>query len=410
MDVGDPAEMVRPVAGDGEFAASGLPNLLDLSKPQGNYRALIEQGGYIAPMEGMGVSFDRASTDHVLRNHALFSSRVEMNLGNVRPLIPLNVDPPQHSKYRKLLDPLFAPRRMEEQEADITIRVNNYIDGFIERGSCNFTEEFAELLPSSVFLGLLGLPEGDLRLLLDMRDGILHPEKIDPEALGDFQKRQAVVNATGEQIYRYCGALVDQRASSPAADIVSRFLAADVGGDKLSKEDILDILFLFIIAGLDTVSDSLTCLFAFLATHPEHRKQLVENPDLIPSAVEELLRWESPVPTGVPRVAAEDTTLPNGTYIKAGTAVLVSYGAANVDPRIIDHPFEVRFDRSPNPHIAFGAGVHRCLGSHLARRELRIALREWHRRIPDYHLAAGHEQLEYPPGLRHVKDLTLSWK
>ena len=115
------------------------------------------------------------------------------------------------------------------------------------------------------------------------------------------------------------------------------------------------------------------------------------------------------MPSGVPRMAIADTELPNGCPITTGTAVMVSYGAANVDPVAYPDPFEVRFDREENPHIAFGAGVHRCLGSHLARRELRITLREWHRRIPDYRIKPGHEQLEYPPGLRHVRDLTLSW-
>jgi cytochrome P450 len=127
-------------------------------------------------------------------------------------------------------------------------------------------------------------------------------------------------------------------------------------------------------------------------------------------AVEELLRWESPVPFGVPRVATQDTRLPNGQQVKEGTAVMVMYGAANVDSSAVPDPFEVRFDRDQNRHIAFGAGVHRCLGSHLARRELRVTLQEWHRRIPDYWLKAGHEKLQYPPGLRHVRDLTLAWK
>ena len=119
-----------------------------------------------------------------------------------------------HSKYRKLLDPLFAPKRMDEQEDDITRRVNGFIDAFIDRGECNFTEEFAELFPSSVFLGLMGLPEDELRMFLDLRDGILHPEKHDPDALLDIDARTAVMNATGEQIYEYFGNLVDERTAA----------------------------------------------------------------------------------------------------------------------------------------------------------------------------------------------------
>ncbi len=203
--------------------------------------------------------------------------------------------------------------------------------------------------------------------------------------------------------------MLDARQANPTDDILTHFITAEVDGHTMSREEILDLCYLFLIAGLDTVSDSLTCLFAFLATHPEHRRQIVDNPAIIPSAVEELLRWETPVPYGVPRVATQDVVMPNGALIPAGTAVTVSYGGANIDPIEFPDGFEVRFDREANRHIAFGGGVHRCLGSHLARRELRIALAEWHRRIPDYGLKPGHEQLEFPPGLRHVKDLTLAW-
>lgn len=391
------------------YAELGVRAMTELANPQPMYKDLIEQGGLVCPMPGMALSYSGELTEYVLRNHRLFSSRVEMSLGNERPLIPLNVDPPQHSKYRKLLDPLFAPRRMDEQEADITRRVNGFIDQFIDRGSCNFTEEFAELFPSSVFLGLMGLPEDQLRMFLHLRDGILHPEKIDPDAGLDFDKRQVVMNKTGEEIYAYFGSLIEERQKQPTTDIVSRFLAANIDGERLSREEILDILYLFLIAGLDTVSDSLTCFYAFLAQHPEHRRQLAADPAVIPSAVEELLRWESPVPGGVPRVATEDVVLPDGTELEAGTMVVVSYGGANVDPKTYEDGFDVRFDRDANRHIAFGGGVHRCLGSHLARRELRVTLREWHARIPEYWITPGHEELDYPPGLRHVKDLMLSW-
>src|ERR1700733_3603104 len=163
-----------------ESSHEALIGLLDLSSPQPMYQGVIASGGFV-DAGGMTMTFARDLTDHVLRHHELFSSRIEMGLGNVRPLIPLNVDPPLHSKYRKLLDPLFAPRRMEAQEEDITRRVNGFIDSFIDRKECNFSEEFAELFPSSVFLGLLGLPEDQLRMFLDLRDGILHPEKVDPD-------------------------------------------------------------------------------------------------------------------------------------------------------------------------------------------------------------------------------------
>ena len=390
-------------------AQMDMQALLNLAEPQPTYRQVLDEGGIIRPVDGMAMTFSRELTDYVLRNHEIFSSRVEMNLGNVRPMIPLNVDPPNHSKYRKLMDPLFAPRQMDAQEEDITRRVNQFMDAFIDRGECNFTEEFAEVFPSSVFLGLMGLPESDLRTVLRLRDGSLHPEKIDPAAAGDFEKRAAVMDANGLDIYDYFNQQLDERERQPTDDILSHFLSAEIDGDRLTREDILDTCFLFLIAGLDTVSDTLTCYYAYLANHPEHRQQIVDDPEIIPAAVEELLRWESPVPMGVPRIALRDTELPNGDKIAEGTVMVVSYGAANVDPFEFPDGFDVRFDRESNRHIAFGGGVHRCLGSHLARRELRITLREWHRRIPEYRIKPGHEHLEYPPGLRHVKDLMLVW-
>ena len=216
-----------------------------------------------------------------------------------------------------------------------------------------------------------------------------------------------MTRATGEDIYAYFGARLDERHKHPTDDILTHFLTAEIDGEKLTREEILNICFLFLIAGLDTVSDSLTCFYAYLATHPEHRRVIVDNPDVIPRAVEELLRWETPVP-GVPRMAKEGYEV-CGVAIPAGTMVNVSVGAANVDTAEFPDAFEVRLDREVNRHIAFGGGVHRCLGSHLARRELRVTLREWHRRIPEYSLKPGHEKLEYPPGLRHVKDLMLVW-
>ncbi len=384
--------------------------LLDMSAPQQRFLSLIADGGYIEPMPGAAVHFDRASIEHILHNPQLFSSVVEMNLGNVRPLIPLNVDPPQHSKYRRLLDPLFSPRRMDEQEPDITRRANALIDTVIDNGSCNFSEEFAELFPTSVFLGLTGLPEDELPEFMRLRDGILHPEKHDPNAMFLPEARTAVLNKAGGEIYALFSDLIDKRTAEPHDDVVSQFLAAEIEGERLTHDDILDIMFLFLIAGLDTVSDALTCFFAFLAQNPSHRQMIVDDPSCIDGAVEELLRWESPVPLGSPRVATEDVTVPNGCRMAAGSMVMVSYGSGNVDQAEFPNPTDVRFDRTPNRHMAFGKGPHRCLGSHLARRELRITLREWHRRIPDYWLTPGHENLVYPPGLRHVKDLMLSWK
>ena len=232
--------------------------------------------------------------------------------------------------------------------------------------------------------------------MLDMRD-VAGPS-------GDERRR--LQEQTGQEIYEYFDRILSERSRTPRDDILTQFLQVEVDGQKLSHEEILDICFLFLIAGLDTVTDSLTCFYAYLAQHPDYRRTIAEDPDVINRAVEELLRWETPV-AGVMRLATEDTVL-SGCPVKAGDVVSVSLGAANLDPAAFSDALEVDLGRESNSHIAFGGGVHRCLGSHLARRELRVTLREWHRRIPDYELAPGTE-LNYLPGLRHVESVPLVW-
>ena len=344
----------------------------------------------------------RALVGEALRDPGLYSSEDLVEQGNTLPLIPLNIDPPAHVGYRKLLDPLFAPRRIDALEADIAERVNHFIDGFIDRGSCDFTAELAELFPSSVFLGMMGLPWEELDVLVALRDGLLRPgdQGMVPE------ERSAIQRATAAEVYAYFDPVLDERTAVPRDDILSLFVSLEADEGRLRRDEVLAICFVLLTAGLDTVTDSLTCFFAFLAENPDHRRRIVEDPDVIPGAVEELLRWETPVPQVV-RWAREDALL-GGEAIGAGNHVMVNLGAANLDPAEFDDPMEVRFDREVNRHVAFGGGVHRCLGSHLARRELRIALREWHRRIPDYSLSEGYE-VTYLPPLRYVPDLQLTW-
>jgi cytochrome P450 len=385
-----------------------LDALLDMANPQPRYEQLIQDGGLFCPFEGFAMATSRGAVDEVLRHPELFTSKEIVQLGNIRPLIPLSIDPPGHLSYRKLLDPLFAPKRMDAIENDIAARVNRFIDTFVERGSCHFTDELAIPFPSAVFLGLMGLPWEDLDTFLRMKDGIIRPggatmmeaEKVDPE------QRARIQSETAQEIYDYFNAILDERERNPRQDILSGFLNTEIDGSRLTREDILDICFLFLIAGLDTVTDSLTCFFAFLAQSPAHRSQIAQDPSVIPAAVEELLRWESPVP-GVPRMAVADTVVA-GCPVKAGTLMMVSLGGANVDPAQFGDPMMVRFDRATNPHVGFGGGIHRCLGSHLARRELRVTLREWHKRIPDYSLKPGSE-LHYARGLRSVENLELVW-
>jgi cytochrome P450 len=354
----------------------------------------------VMPVEGMGVVLTRkVEVDEVFRHPEIFSSNADaVDLKNKRPMIPLQIDPPEHKKYRKILDPIFAPRQMALIEDSVAQTVNGLIDGFIDTGEIDFAADFSIPFPSQVFLTLFGLPYEELPRFLKMKDGVIRPDVVTGSRYNS-STANAYQQETADSIYDYFNEILDLREQKREDDILSRFLDAEVEGEKLTREDILDICFLFLIAGLDTVTATLDCMFAYLAAHPDQRQQIVDDPAIIPAAIEELLRWETPV-MGVARVAVADTEMA-GCPIHKGDNVMVMIGSVNTDEADLPDADQVRFDREVNRHVAFGGGVHRCLGSHLARQELRVALREWHRRIPEYSVADGHT-LKYTGGIRSI--------
>jgi cytochrome P450 len=377
--------------------------LFDPSTPQTDYVEAFSNGEPIRPKDGMLVMGTRAGADQVLRHPDLYSARDVVELGNVRPLIPISIEPPEHAGYRSILEPLFAPKRMEAMEPDMTAWANTLIDSFVDRGSCDFTAEFGLPYPSAVFLGIMGLPVEDLDHFVRLKDGIMHPTPDDPSDFDEFARIQA---EAGQEVYRYFDAALRERIASPREDTLSLLLAASVDGRAITRDEVLDICFNLMLAGLDTLTAGLTTCMAFLAQSEEHQQQLIDDPKLVPDAVEELLRWESPV-AGVFRRAEVDSQI-NGCPVREGDFVHVAIGAANLDPTEFSDPMTVDFRRSPNRHLAFGKGIHRCLGSHLARREIRVALREWHHRIPRYRVQDG-VHLEYVIPTRGVTNLKLVW-
>jgi cytochrome P450 len=369
------------------------------SKPQPIYRMLRESSPILRTDEGGTVISRHEDVEFALRHSELFSSDMDaISIGNVRPLIPLQIDPPEHVKYRRLLDPLFAPKQVALLENDVRKLSNQLIDDFIDTGECEFNSAFAIPLPCTVFLRLLGLPLEDLELFLEFKNNIIRPGATDQAG---FERIQA---ETGQRIYAYFDKVLDERQRQPRDDLLSGFLEAEVDGHRLTREDILDICYLFLLAGLDTVTASVGCMVSYLASHPEQRQRLVDDPALVPGAVEELLRWETPVP-GVPRVLTDEVEL-SGERLQPGERVTVLLGSANIDEHEFPEPGNVDFERPANRHLAFGGGVHRCLGSHLARLELRVALEALHERIPDYTIKPG-EEPTYSMGIRAVEYLPL---
>jgi cytochrome P450 len=339
-----------------------------------------------------------------LRHPEIFSSEMEaqMGLGTDRPMIPQQIDPPTQTAYRRILDPQFSRRRMQLIEPDVRTHARQLANDFANAGECEFNSAFAIPLPCTAFLRLMGLPTEELGLFLELKDGIIRPQMQtdDPNEAGEIRTR------TGKRIYAYFEDLIEQRRSLQGSDLMSHLVDVELDGRKLTHHEILDISFLLLLGGLDTVTATLGCSIAFLAEHPEHRRKLVADPALIPAAVEELLRFETPV-TVVPRVVKRDIEL-HGVEIAEGQLVSLVLGASNVDEGEFASAQTVDFERERNRHLAFGAGPHRCLGSHLARMELRVALEEFHARIPDYQIEPG-ETPRFSPGIREVQYLPLVW-
>jgi cytochrome P450 len=327
-------------------------------------------------------------------------------LGSNRPAIPLGLDGPEHTKYRRLLDPVFTARRVAPLAEQVRTLAHEMIDGFIDRHEVDAYKEWCEPLPSQIFLSIMGLPTEDLPGFLHFKELTLGGGSLRREApeVAAARRTEAV-----EWIQAYFNRALDSRQSSadPGDDMLGWLLTTEVQGQRLTRDEILDILGLLMIAGLDTVAASLACFLSYLARHPADREMVIADPSLWPVAVEELMRFESPVADGG-RFALEDLELPSGTRVPAGTLMTVSWAAANLDDQHFADPLTVDLTRAPNSHIGFASGFHRCLGSHLARMEMVTAMEVWHERIPNYRIPAD-ATLVYSGNPRAPHTFPLAW-
>jgi len=333
-----------------------------------------------------------------LKHPEVFSSKNVVNIGNDVPLIPLSVDPPEHAKYRRLLDPQFSPKRMAELEPEARKLVNEIIDGFAAAGTCDFHEDFATPLPSTIFLALMGLPQEDLPQFLRWRDDTIRPQAT------TMEEAEAKREAAGKAIESYFETKIEEKRANPDDRLLSTIVHGEIEGRPLTHAELIGTTHLLLLGGLDTVTATLDCMIVFLAQNPERRGAVIADGSLAPGAVEELLRHQTPVMM-VPRIVAQDFEM-GGVQLHAGDSATLLIGAANCDRSEFDGATDVRFDRSANRHLAFGGGAHRCLGSHLARLELTVALEEFHRRVPDYELAPE-TVISFSPGIRQSEKLHL---
>jgi cytochrome P450 len=336
----------------------------------------------------------------IMQNPEVFSNSVVTALDPEPPYkwIPEMLDGDEHKQWRNQLGPLFAPNAVERLDGFIRARAIELIDAFADRGSCDFMAEFAQRFPTTIFLELMGLPVDELDQFMAWEHDILHVK------LGDENGQKKQIDAMMAVMGRFFE-IIPERREEPRDDIVSKALKYEIDGKPISDADLLSFCLLMFMAGLDTVSVTLGWTFLHLARNDNDRKRIVAAPSLIPSAVEEFLRaYAIVIPA---RKVLKDIDI-QGCPMKAGDMVNIPLIAATRDEAAFPDAKTVDITRKPNRHIAFGAGPHRCLGSHLARRELHIALEEWHKRIPNYRVADG-AQLQESGGQIGLESLPLVW-
>lgn len=313
--------------------------------------------------------------DEIFSDHDLFSSRVILLPKEVgeqhKGLLPTTLDPPEHRGYRNVLNSGFAPRSIRHLETDIRQLAADLIEAFRLKGHCDFQKEFAEILPIQVFMTMFGLPLEDSAKLKHWSDVLTRPD-------GSISMEDGIA-----RLKDYMMVHILARRENPQEDLLSRIANGNVGDREINVDEANQLAVQVLIAGLDTVVNFLDFSIVFLARNPSHRKQLIENPELVPAAVEELFRRFPLVTIG--REVVSDMTY-HGAELKKGEMVALATVLGGLDEEANPDPMKVDFERRGARHVTFGTGPHRCPGALLARTEMRIAIEEWLKRIPEFDL------------------------
>jgi cytochrome P450 len=359
-------------------------------------------------MEGPGIwnAFLYEDCRAILRDPKRFSSEVQRSipaeLQRSKPSM-LNTDPPRHTQLRELVNKAFTPRMIARLEPRIRKITDELLDAVAQTGSIELIDDLATPLPVIVIAEILGIPPAD-RVRFKHWSGAIVATLGTGLSAGPQDIPMGMIN----ELRAYFTEIIDRRRTEPREDLISALLAAEIDGEKLSLDDLLSFCILLLVAGNETttnlIGNGVRCLLEF----PDQLERLRENPALWPAAVEEILRYRSPVQATV-RLAMEDVKL-RGKTIRSNQAVVVWLASANRDPAEFPDPDRFDAGRQPNRHLAFGLGIHFCLGAPLARREAVIALPEILRRLPDLRLT-GTEALEPIPGfiMHGVKHLPLAF-
>jgi cytochrome P450 len=304
------------------------------------------------------------------------------------PGIVINYDPREHTRIRKVVHKWFTPKSVKELEERIRRYVRGMLDELQQLEAPDLAEQFAWRLPVSTISSILGFPESDHpqleRLMYDFEARQSQPEQTDFFEIPDHARE------AGQQIAEYIAAQIDRRREQPGDDLLSVMVAAESEGT-LMKDEPRGLTFILVLAGIDTTACLISNGLHRLAELPQDRARFLQQPELLPPAIEELMRWESPIP-GLARHATRGVEI-HGETIPSGALVWLCFAAANRDERRFPNPDVLDFDREPQRHLVFGEGIHHCIGAPLARLESRVAFKEFWERFPNYEIVGPNERL-----------------
>lgn len=296
--------------------------------------------------------------------------------------IPIEIDPPDHRKYRAILDPIFSPQGIQRLEGTIRQLAADLIDEVADKGGCEFTTAYGRPLPVSIFLDLMGLPQAMRDTFVEWAVGLLHSTSYEGMA------------AAYARIVAYLKQAIADKTANPDDRVISRIIQGRIDGRPMNDKEIFGFVCFLFIAGLDTVFATMNNMWLWLAENPDRRKEIIARPNDMNAITEEMLRMWAVTFSG--RSLRKDLEL-RGVRMKAGDKVMSVLPACNYDAEVFANPTVVDFDRVRKPILSFAGGVHSCMGAHLARLEIRIGLEEWLKRIPDFAVKPG-TTIEYRPG------------
>ncbi|WP_297697934.1 cytochrome P450 [Mycobacterium sp.] len=384
---------------DGQYGTFHLPRLefdkLPMSADRGLGWKMLRDAGPVVFMNGHYYITRREDVLAALRNPGVFSSTVLQPPGHPLPVLPLAFDPPQHTRYRKILQPYFSPYALSKSRPVLERHARDMIAALAGRGECEVMTDLASLYPFQVFLDLYGLPLEDRDRLIDWKDSIISDKPFLTQA--DMAK--------GRQLLEYLVDAIAQRRQNPGSDMLSQVMT---GEGNFSDIELLGMSHLLILAGLDTVTAAIGFSLFELARRPQLRKELRDSPKQIRVFIEEIVRLEPSAPVA-PRITTEYVNV-GGMTLPPGTSVRLCMAAVNRDDSDSMSTNELNMDGKVHRHWGFGGGPHRCLGSHLARIELTVIVAEWLTQIPDFELPADYSPvISYPSKSFALKELPLRW-